>query len=317
MRRTLVFTCLTLTMALVAALAWVEPGRTDSQEERHECRFWGIVSPRAPRDVVISHLDSLELITQPWPNVNGWGIGYYPNVGDPCRLKRPFVLRGTQQARYDPEYDYAKYEAASREPKGAIAHVRQASSGLTYLPNPHPFVRRRDGWPLLFAHNGTISQMDSLRNRISDEYFNANPPDYKNTYQSDPWGFIDSELYFMLILDRFESAPPGMSTEDVIREAVAEIDTAMSNAGVSSKLNFVMTDGDTLWAVRFADSSPQNYTLYYQGGWISEEVVNPFYWVAASVQMDDQFNWFPMDNYTLITFVAGNRLVIVDIPHVE
>jgi predicted glutamine amidotransferase len=78
-----------------------------------------------------------------------------------------------------------------------------------------------------------------------------------------------------------------------------------------------MTDGDTLWAVRFADSSPQNYTLYYQGGWISEEVVNPFYWVAASVQMDDQFNWFPMDNYTLITFVAGNRLVIVDIPHVE
>ncbi len=319
MRRSLVFFVVPCIAAVLATSVLVCGGadRNEYPGAPHECRLWGVVSYKAPVAVVRSHLDSLELITWPWINDDGWGIGYFPNNQDPCQLKRPFVLRGTQYSVEDPEYDDAKVETAFRRPKGAVAHVRAATTGLTYVPDPHPFVRKRpnNGHRLLFAHNGTLSELDVLRNMISDEYFNADPPDYKDTHYTDPWGFNDSELFFMLILDRMRLASPGTSTEDVIIETVADIDTAMQNASAYSKMNFLMTDGDTMWAVRYSDYIPGNYGLFYQAGFNSDTTANPYYWIVASEEMDTLDNWVEIDNYRLITFIPGCRLVINVIPH--
>jgi hypothetical protein len=63
-----------------------------------------------------------------------------------------------------------------------------------------------------------------------------------------------------------------------------------------------MSDGSTLWALRYAEEIPKVLPMhYYPGGMgISD------YWVAASEPVDTlEFEWVEVPNYTLVTLVPN------------
>ncbi len=99
------------------------------------CEFWGIVAQFPPRALIHSHLTVFRSFSS--SNPHGWGFGYFSDF-----IPRPVIIRGRQKALIDPRYTEGVIEFKDILSKGGIVHIRNASSGYTYIPNPHPFVRK-------------------------------------------------------------------------------------------------------------------------------------------------------------------------------
>ncbi|MCR4408686.1 MAG: class II glutamine amidotransferase [Candidatus Saccharicenans sp.] len=166
-------------------------------------------------------------------NQDGWGIGWYENG-------KTKVYKEAGLASDDPAYDQRSKEVRS---KIIIAHVRQATEGESARVNSHPF--QYESW--LFAHNGSVSR-ESLLGRLAE------------TYKKGIKGQTDSEVYFRWILQCISekgNVPEG------IKKALAEIAGRNGSKGTGG-LNFLMSDGLSLYAFRFSSPGSLNYySLYY------------------------------------------------------
>jgi glutamine amidotransferase len=123
--------------------------------------------------------------------------------------------------------------------KIVISHVRLASIGEPAYFNTHPFVRELFGREWVFAHNGTI------RGKM------PNPRFYE------PIGETDSERAFCLILDRLRELGRNASLNEKARVIEEE---ARKFSSTSHVFNFLMSDGEYLFAFRSEDGS-LNYTI--------------------------------------------------------
>lgn len=170
---------------------------------------------------------------------HGWGLGYYVDGS-------PLDMRSTADAATDPAFADAAERVVSAM---LLAHVRQASVGETSLANTHPFRYAR--W--LFCHNGTVTAFAGLEGRLAAEV----APELRPLRQ----GSTDSELVFYWLLSRFRAAglPETIAGErlddfaDVLGRAVLELAARNRAAGPdeAEKLNFFLTDGQTLLATRW------------------------------------------------------------------
>ena len=104
--------------------------------------------------------------------------------------------------------------------------------------NCHPF--QHGDW--LFAHNGRIEPIDSLRAKLSDHYRRA------------VLGETDSEVFFYWILQNIDRCEG---------DAVAGIRVAVLGLEEYTGLNFLLSDGERLLAYREAKSEEDYYSLYY------------------------------------------------------
>jgi hypothetical protein len=73
-----------------------------------------------------------------------------------------------------------------------------------------------------------------------------------------------------------------------------------------AQLNFVLTDGTTLWALRYADISTNYYTLYYY----SADQTNMDKWIVASQPLDTTGGWIELKNLSLATLKPNATPVI-------
>lgn len=240
-------------------------------ENQYACRFWGIISDKVPKGIVLKHLSALKKFGK--SNNNGWGIAYYFNSEDSRILARPLILRGRSRADINPDYESAMEEMAKHNPRAGITHVRLATSGHCNVPNPHPF--REKG--MLYAHNGIIDQK-VLASLIGQKYLDEYPLDYREPY-------IDSELYFIYLLKTMKENP-SMPMEQVIRNVVETLYDSLTAVDSESKLNFVLTNGDNLWALRFATAGVDYYTVYY---YPSSNTTLPKTWAVASEPLSAEF----------------------------
>ncbi|MCX7995688.1 MAG: class II glutamine amidotransferase [candidate division WOR-3 bacterium] len=262
---------------------------TKKFENNHECRFWGIVfSEKTPAiaSVITTHLDSLCKLGL--LNPDGWGMGYF--VPSQTDTLLPVIRRGEPAAVGDPRFSWNTLELLRNVQNSAVAHVRRGSSGLSGIPNPHPFRRKciNRRFDMLFAHNGTINVniLLELITSINPVYLEHNPPDY-NPY------YIDSDLYAILlaaVIDEY----PDLTIEECINIAVAKLDSALGSGSV--QLNFVMSDGYTLWALNFTKEEPKALTVhYYPDSTLSD------FWVIASQPLDTMSSeWVEIPNRTLV-----------------
>jgi predicted glutamine amidotransferase len=259
---------------------------------KHNCRFFGFVFDgelnNEWKERIQTHLDSLQALGT--INVDGWGIGYYVSPQNNEML--PVVSRGEPKASEDPRYTATVEEMLHSFTNGCIAHVRLGSSGPTEgIPNPHPFRRRaiNKTFDMLFAHNGTINT-SILLSLIDSTYLKENPPDYNPDY-------LDSDLYSIYIMNIIDKYP----TYSIHQCIVIAITNLASQLPGIAELNFVMTDGSTIWALRYADTNINYYTVYYFPMEFTSEK-----WVVASQPLDDNpFSWTLIPNYSLITLVPG------------
>lgn len=111
-----------------------------------------------------------------------------------------------------------------------MAHVRRASAGPPALVNTHPFRRIHDGEVHHFAHNGTLHGLENdpgaralIRHRVGD---------------------TDSELAFLLFLDRLRRHGPARSDIDARFALFRRFARDMAALGPA---NFLWFDGATLF----------------------------------------------------------------------
>jgi predicted glutamine amidotransferase len=166
-------------------------------------------------------------------NGDGFGLGWY-GVGD-----APGVYRAMAPAWGDPNL---RELAAHVESPLFIAHVRAAIGSPVQDTNCHPF---RHG-ARLFVHNGYVADFPSLRRDL----MLAVDPELFPRIQ----GTTDTEVIFYLALTLgLEEDPLGALERTV---AVVERTAAEQGRRPLVQGTFGVTDGDALWAVRYATEGP-------------------------------------------------------------
>ncbi len=163
-------------------------------------------------------------------NPHGWGLVYYTDSG--AILKKKAV-----EARKSPEYYDAIRLAKS---KMIITHIRHASCGKINEANCHPFTRMFDGKDWAFAHNGHIEG-------VGKHPMNA--------------GETDSESAFNILMDSVRDCRH-MDNGVIYNGLVNGISGLYENYefGRQVGLNFVMSDGNVLYAFNHNPEKPMYYT---------------------------------------------------------
>ena len=164
-------------------------------------------------------------------NGDGFGLGWYGG-GD-----GPGVYRSVSPAWADANL---RELAAHIESPLFLAHVRAAIGSPVQQTNCHPF--RRGRW--LFVHNGYIAGFHTIRR---DLMLAIEPAQF-----ADVEGSTDTEVVFHLALTLGLESDPIAALE----RTVGLIETIAGRHGVAGAVqaSFGVSDGTTLWAVRYATS---------------------------------------------------------------
>jgi glutamine amidotransferase len=176
-------------------------------------------------------------------NGDGFGVGWYDSRPEPG------LFRDTLPAWADENLRNVSAQIRSRL---FFAHVRAATGTGTSRANCHPF--RHGKW--LFMHNGGIGGFDRLRHALALRL----PPILFGCLQ----GTTDSELFFHLLVANGLATGPDVA----LRRTVSEILGIMADAGMAEEeltMTAALTDGSSIWAVRYA-ARAQAPSLYYGCG---------------------------------------------------
>ena len=172
-------------------------------------------------------------------NGDGFGIGWYD------QLELPGLYKHIQPAWNDPNLKDLCLHTRSHM---FLAHVRAATGTSIQQTNCHPF--RHQNW--LFAHNGTIREVEKLRWQLATEID-------KDLF-SEISGTTDSELMFYLALHF------GMD-DDVyagVARMVAFVEKTGRQAGIEYPVQMTLgiSDGARLYAFRYS-SERKSRTLFH------------------------------------------------------
>ena len=267
----------------------------------HNCRITGIISDNMPNDLIndyyISYPYSLKELAES-NNVDGWGLASYQNYGDSARIDR-----GAIRAFNDTLFDQAINQIETGSPNIIVGHIRHCSAGCCAhdkdsIPDPHPFMRYKNGNSWTFVHNGTASK-PLLYDLVGREYLENNPLTGSGIAQCDPADsdlVIDSELYFLFLLKTIEEHNWDV-TEGVI-DALIQINLRSHNEA----LNFILSDGYSLWSYRKAR------TLYY---YVNED--DGFTAIASRFPTTHLDDWVPVRDHQLLIVQPQQPLEIVNI----
>src|SRR5215218_6917670 len=200
-------------------------------------------------------------------NGDGFGLGWY-GTGE-----GPGVYRSVAPAWGDANL---RELAAHIESPLFLAHVRAAIGSPVQQTNCHPF--RHGRW--LFVHNGYIADFHRLRR---DLMLAIEPDQF-----ADVQGSTDTEVVFHLALTMGLESDPIAALE----RTVGLIEATAAEHGVDAPVQgtFGVSDGNALWAVRYASVGPAR-SLF------------------ASADVDTVKRLHP-DNPRLQRFSEGDRLIV-------
>lgn len=157
-------------------------------------------------------------------NKDGWGITYYEGA-DMRLIKEPAPASTSPWVTF-----IAGQNLASDT---VIAHVRMASRGHPTLENTHPFDRELGGRRHVFAHNGTMPDIETALPLTGEHYR--------------PIGDTDSEHAFCVLLGRLhrlwwhgEGVPPWRDRFDIVTRFATDLRPL-------GQANFLYSDGDVLF----------------------------------------------------------------------
>jgi predicted glutamine amidotransferase len=188
------------------------------------CRMLGIVASE-PTDFRLCLREaprSLSSLSRDHPD--GWGVAVHASGRD-WDIQRNTVCAGED----------AEFHSTAMGSRGEtlVAHVRKRTVGPVCIENTHPF--RCDPW--VFAHNGTIEDLDHLRAQASPRRRAAIT------------GTTDSELFFAYVLTQLDKAN-AHAAPDAADEVIAQIAGDLAEHATIGACNFLLSDGERLYAYR-------------------------------------------------------------------
>jgi glutamine amidotransferase len=133
------------------------------------------------------------------------------------------------------------YDVAARRGDLLVAHVRKRTVGPIRVENTHPFHRGR--W--VFAHNGTIDELDWMRRDVSAHR------------RAQIAGDTDSEVFFACLLSRLDDAgSEDRLSPEAATTVVASFVSELRSRPTLGACNFLLANDDGIYAYR------QGRTLY-------------------------------------------------------
>jgi predicted glutamine amidotransferase len=166
-------------------------------------------------------------------NGDGFGLGWYGGG------EGPGLYRSIAPAWSD---ENLREIVAHVESPLFFAHIRAAIGSPVQQTNCHPF--RHGSW--LFVHNGYVGDLHAIRRDL----MLAIDPDQFPSVQ----GSTDTEVVFHLALTHGLEEDPIRALE----QSVAFVEESGRRRGVTPLVQgtFGVSDGETLWAVRYATEGP-------------------------------------------------------------
>lgn len=136
-------------------------------------------------------------------------------------------------------------------PEILMLHARNASKGY----GSHPFFLEIDRKKWAFMHNGKISDelQRYMMDYLGDYWFSV----HRSNWVDDTENIIDSELFFHYITARFTKGSE-------IEEILEDINFLEKNSNQKSTLNFVLTDGNILYAFKNSPAKDYKHKLSWQ-----------------------------------------------------
>ncbi len=217
-------------------------------------------------------------------NGDGFGLGWYGED------KNPGVYREIRPAWSD---ENLRHLARHIHSHLFFGHVRASTGTQTTRPNCHPFAHNQ--W--LFMHNGQIGNWGLIRRQVE-----AMIPD--KLYNS-RLGTTDSEAVFLAILGAGAERDPVGATA----RTLSTIHDMVRASGTSEPIRFTsaLSDGENLWAFRYASHNAANSLYYREYG--------PQHVVIVSEPLDEErANWKPVPPGYLIEVRKGKPVQLVPIP---
>ena len=218
------------------------------------CRLLGLASKKQVKidywffDAEVPFKDFSEKKINKGPHNSGWGVAWLEsNIVKDINLSLSSqgqncsninVLDYRWNIFKEGKEDVIKYnfnKISQIKSKIIVMHLRRASVGSETTKNAHPFSYQN----YVFAHNGGIA-IKGIINYLAEKF--------KKEIKT----HTDSELYFLLIMQFLEE------TNDII-EAIKKTLNIVRKYNYKG-LNFLMSDGENLYA--FRDVSPEHKNLY-------------------------------------------------------
>ena len=162
-------------------------------------------------------------------NGDGFGMGWYGSGEGPA------LYHSVSPAWADPNL---RELAGHIESHLFLAHVRAAIGSPVQQTNCHPF--RSGRW--LFVHNGYLGSFAGIRRELSMAIAPERYPDIH--------GSTDTEVVFQLALTHGLEDDPIAALERVV--GLIEATTARDGTAGTVQATFGVSDGESLWAVRYA-----------------------------------------------------------------
>lgn len=266
------------------------------------CRLYAVIADDLPNDLLMQQLiyesNSLKNLAKKG-NVDGWGIAWYKEYGFVAAIER-----GAFRAYHDSAYDDVVAGMNASEPNIIVAHIRFCTSGCCahgkeIIEDPHPFYRDIKGKRWVFAHNGGVS-IKRMKRLIGDAYLQANPPNGSGIDGCED-KVVDSEMYFLFLLKNIEEQ--GGDVGQGIISAVSR----MVLDGEHGGMNFILSDGHTLWAFR-RGGLILRHKLYYL-----YDPAKGYSAVATQYPSDEQKRWIAMKNYELAVLKGDSPPALINI----
>jgi predicted glutamine amidotransferase len=271
------------------------------QEEQHNCSMWAVISDSLVPGIVYNQLvtmpNSLKNLSQRG-NMDGWGIACYQNAADSVA-----IFRGALAACNDTSFDNIARGLDTTGVKIILAHVRNCTVGCCChecetIPDPHPFVRHKNGRYWTFEHNGGVS-VEILLSLIGTDYLAQNPLTGSGIPQCNPADtnlWVDSELYFLYLMKMIEQN--NWNVFDGITSAIANM---IYSGAYYGGINFILSDGHDIWAFRYGN------TLCY-----TNNLIDGYSAIATKFPSSDSSGWRALNEYDMAYFQRGSAPVITN-----
>ena len=202
-------------------------------------------------------------------NPDGWGLAYYQNY-------HAIVEKNPAVAKDDPSFSEAVASASSEV---IVAHLRQGNVGGVCRENCHPFLLHGLGADLVFAHNGTVRDIETPPNRT------------------------DSESVFQALIKTATMYICEGPMHGVYPGIAKGVKTIFNRYGRTIHLNFLLSDGVMLYAFSHYPRKPM-FMLRREkdyGGTI----------LVATQKLTDE-NWLEIPPDRLLVLNRGRVLVLSD-----
>ena len=242
------------------------------------CRMEAVISMEPLKtNALVGWLSDLALNRN---QCDGWGFAAY------LRSNLILYLREPTPIWERPPLHFPKADVA-------VVHARRASEGSITFLNSHPFVRVFQGKIWTFCHNGSVNKAMLQEN-----------------LKAKPIGETDSEVLFLYVLESIE----GLDKPEEILEALSEVGRELKGRKDELKIsavNFILTDGSALFALRGARLREDWFTLWLKDA----ETLPPRRPYKYSIVSSEPLplgakGWESLPNWTLIgRWFEGEELV--------